>query len=258
MTQNETTPTTPGLIITGTDTDVGKTYLTALIARQLKEQGLTVGVYKPACSGAVTSASSDAVNSATGTETEGDSSWADIDELNAAIQPHDFPIERICPQKFLAPLAPPVAAKLENKTVDETLLNEGVAWWHGKVDILLIEGVGGLLCPLTETKSVADWAADIGFPLLIVGRLGLGTINHTLMTVEIAEKRGLKLAGLVLNQSTADQTGYDSQTNPAEIASRCKPPLLGVCHHGEKNSLLQGGAPVKIDWASLASISDRE
>lgn len=244
MTQDYNTFTTPGLLITGTDTDVGKTYLTALIARQLKNQGLSVGVYKPACSGAVTKQ----------TKKESEPSWADIEELNAAIQPHTFPIEKICPQKFLAPLAPPVAARLEEQSVDETVLTAGIAWWQGKVDILLIEGVGGLLCPLSEKKSVGDWAAEIGYPLLVVGRLGLGTINHTLMTVEVAEKRGLRVAGLVLNQSTADQTGYDSQTNPAEISSRCRYPLLGVCRHGEKNNLLQGGAPVKIDWASLADL----
>ena len=207
----------PGLFITGTDTDVGKTYVTALMAREMREAGVRVGVYKPVASGCTIGA-------------EGRQICPDAEELSRATG-GQFDIERIAPQQFQAALAPPVAARLEGTSVDADLLRTGVEWWRGRVDLLLVEGVGGLLCPITEEESVADLVRDLGYPLIVVARLGLGTINHTLLTLEAAQSRGLTVAGVILNQSTQADADVASEFNPAEIVRRSGVPVLGVVRY---------------------------
>ena len=204
---------TSGLFVTGTSTGVGKTVVTCQIARALRAAGTHVGVYKPACSGAEL-------------DDAGNRFWGDVRALSAAVG-DVFPEEWICPQRLAAPLAPPSAARLEGKSVDSGLLRTGAAHWNGRVELLLVEGVGGLLCPLTDDETVADFAGDLGFPLLIVASLELGTINHTLLTVEVARARGLPIAGVVMN-ATSDAVDADvAASSMAEIAARAQVPVLG-------------------------------
>src|SRR5579872_7123263 len=177
-----------GLFITGTDTGVGKTWVAAGVIRALCGRGVRVGAYKPAVSGSRPGLDGPV--------------WDDLTELQAALGT-DLPIDAISPQRFAAPLAPPVAARLEGRQVDAALLRSGIDWWRGKADFVVVEGAGGLLSPLSDRDLVADVARDLGLPLVIVGRLSLGTINHTLLTVEAARARGLAIAGIVLNQPTA-------------------------------------------------------
>ncbi len=224
----------PGLFVVGTDTDVGKTYLTARIARQLLEAGVSVGAYKPVCSGCEVGE-------------DGSPRWADVEVLAEALG-HTFPRERICPQTFRAALAPPVAARLEGRRVDQELAIEGVNWWRDHVDCLLIEGVGGLLCPLTESWTVCNLAERWGFPLLIVARLGLGTINHTLLTVEVAKRRGLEIAGIVLNESRPGCGGEAGETNAREIEARCDLPILAVIPYRNSNTLRLLPETSTINW----------
>jgi dethiobiotin synthetase len=228
----------PGLFITGTDTDVGKTYVTSLIARELISNGATVGAYKPVCSGCEE-------------DPNGELIWHDVEVLSNAIG-GGFDSERVCPQRFVAGLAPPVAARLEGKGVDARLLRTGAAWWNDKVEFLLIEGVGGLLCPLTAEESVADLAKDLGFPLLIIAPLGLGTINQTLLTVEVAQNRGLAVAGIVLNEAFAAEADQAAETNPREIAARCNVSVLGTVLYNQKAGLFRDGNQIKIDWNAIA------
>ncbi len=224
---------THGLFITGTDTAVGKTFVTTRIARELQAAGVRVGIYKPACSGAETDES-------------GRPMWEDVDAHFHALN-GEFPRERICPQCFHAPLAPPVAAAAEGRIVDADRLQAGVDWWRGRVDVLLVEGAGGLLCPLTESTSIADLAVELGFPLLIVARLGLGTINHTLLTVEVARSRGLSMTGIVLNDYPPQANDPATQTNPEEIAKRSGVPFLGVIRAG----MLESELGLAVDWNAL-------
>lgn len=230
---------TRGLFITGTDTGVGKTYVTALAARAALRAGINVGVYKPACSGATRNES-------------GALRWEDLEILETAIE-YRFESQRICPQRFEAPLAPPVAARREGQEVDAQLLRDGAIWWNEKVDLLFVEGIGGLLCPVTDDETIADLAVDLGYPLLIVARLGLGTINHTLLTVEAALRRDLRIAGIVLNESERTDDPA-AESNAAEIAKRVSVPVLGVIRNGA-NAILRGGLPVTIDWQPLAADS---
>ncbi len=260
------------LVVTGTDTGVGKTHVVSMIARQVRCDGTSVGIYKPACSGAETLA-------------DGSLVWDDVERLHAALD-SGFERDRICPQRFRAPLAPPVAARREGQAVDPRLIREGLRWWLGRVDLLLVEGAGGLLSPIAERsaagncaksaggdefETIADLAAEFSAPLLVVARLGLGTINHTLLTVEGAQRRGVVVSGVILNQETPGPIGLAESTNPRELAARCDAPILGIVRHGadklttvadwpeesaatsESGTLRSAGGAIRMDWLSLAS-----
>lgn len=225
-----------GLIVVGTDTGVGKTFVSVAIGWRLRDVGVRVGVYKPAASGAESTSTGPV--------------WTDVRDLSAAVG-DSFPAARICPQCFVAPLAPPVAARLEGRTVDDALLIDGLRWWFDQVDALVVEGVGGLLSPLSESHTIADFAALAGLPLLVVGRLGLGTINHTLLTVEAALTRDLPVAGVVLNQSSPGEPDLAAATNPQELARRLPVPLLGVIPHTSTADLLRLDWFLRMDWRSI-------
>ena len=158
----------PGLFITGTDTGVGKTYVGALIARSLVGSGRRVGVYKPAASGC---------------RRQGEKLVSDdaVALWDAAGRPGD--LDRVCPQRFAAPLAPHLAAREEGKQLDADLLRQGLEYWRDRAEIILVEGAGGLMSPLGDNAYVADLAAEFGFPLVVVSRNVLGTINQTLQTL---------------------------------------------------------------------------
>ncbi|HUE17421.1 MAG TPA: dethiobiotin synthase [Planctomycetaceae bacterium] len=233
---------TTGLFVKATDTGVGKTYLTALIARSLREIGVPVGAYKPVCSGAEIAP-------------DGTVSWADVRTLAAAIG-GDFDAGRVCPQRLRAPLAPPVAAKMEGVPLDFDGMQSGAAWWEGRVDVLLVEGVGGLLCPLTEEQSIADLAVALAYPLLVVARLGLGTINHTLLTVEAARQRGLRVAGVVLNEAEPPTSAAGTDENASEIARRANVPVLGVVRHGSRHVEQAQVRFGPVEWMKLMAPRD--
>jgi dethiobiotin synthetase len=228
-----------GLFITGTDTDVGKTYVTAAITRQLISEGTSVGVYKPACSGAEI-------------DEHGVPYWRDVethfDSLNA-----QFDRERICPQCFKVPAAPTVAARLEQREVDESLLKSGHDWWKDRVDLLLVEGVGGWLCPVTETSLIADFAQDCGWPVIIVAPRGLGVLNQTLLTIESIRSRHLTVAGIILNQHLPPSGTIAEQTNPAELSRLTDVPILSLMDFDASKMLRRLGSQDTIDWCGIAS-----
>ena len=214
-----------GFFITGTDTGVGKTVVGSNLIRHWRQSGQRVGAYKPVASGRVH-------------DSRGADCWEDI-EAYFDVLGGEYPRERICPQCFAAPLAPPVAARVEGREVDEDLLVSGVNWWRTQVDAIIVEGAGGLLSPLSSQQSNADLAARLGMPLLIVARLGLGTINHTLLTVAVAQQRGLAIRGIILNSPTSATDDTSIKTNPEELARRCPVPILGVLPFSPDGDLLQ-------------------
>lgn len=233
------TPKPPGLFVTGTDTNIGKTRIAALILRAVRGQGLRVGAYKPVCSGASTDAAGRLV-------------WDDVEQLRTALG-SDCSDDAISPQRFQAPLAAPLAARAEGRSVDANLLVSGLESWYGQADLLVVEGAGGLLAPVTETTDVADLAQSIGYPLVVVARCGLGTINHTLLTVEAARRRRLVVAGVVLNQSRLDDEIALAESNAAEIEARGKVSVLGILGHGSSDELHRHQCPVTIPWSDLAA-----
>jgi len=229
----------PGLTIVGTDTGVGKTYVSTAIARQLLSEGIRAGAYKPACSGSI-------LNDETGAP-----AWEDV-ELLAQATGRKFPSERICPQQFHAALAPPEAARKEGTHVDENLLRQGALWWQDQAELLIVEGVGGILCPLSENMLVVDFAAELKYPVLIVARAGLGTINHSLLTIEVLQKRGLPIAGLILNDVDPQLSDASRTSNAAQIQQWTSVPVLSFVPFGWQSNLLHHQTQDRIDWRQLA------
>ena len=227
------------LVITGTDTNVGKTHVTCLIARLLRQQQFRVGVYKPVCSGAIGWSPDSAIDA-------GHARWDDIERIKA-VTGRDWPDEVICPQRFLAPLAPPVAARREGRQVSFEQILDGVNPFSSS-DLLLIEGAGGWLSPLTDEHSLADLAVKLQAPVLIVARTGLGTINHTLLTIEAIRHRGLKVAGVIMNEATPHSFDLSSSSNSDEIRTRGNVHVFGSIRHGEEQVIQQDGSPANIDW----------
>lgn len=237
-------PTRPqGLFVTGTDTSVGKTHVASLIARQLSSAGARVGVYKPVCSGAVF-------------DEHGRARWDDIDRLRDSVRDRwpdgALSDDAICPQRFLAPLAPPLAARREGRSVNVEQLCRGADWWTGRAEVLIVEGAGGLLSPVSETQDVADVAQELSYPLIVVARCGLGTINHSLLTVEAARRRGLRVVGIVLNQSDPADEFTLAIDNAQEIETRSGAPVLGVMAWQAIDGLQRDGRAVTIHWQTLA------
>lgn len=222
----------PGLFITGTDTGVGKTWIGCLIARQLTAAGLRVGVYKPVETGCL---QKDTLVAA-----DARSLW------QAAGQPGE---ERaVCPQRFAQPLAPHLAAAEEGKRVDTKLLRDGIEYWYPRSDILLVEGAGGLMSPISDDDYVADLALDLGYPILVVAPNRIGTINQTLQTLITAAtfRDGLEVAGVIVNdvESHSDEDP-STQSNFRELERHCVPPILTQVSH-------QATEIAHVDFVSLA------
>lgn len=212
-----------GYFITGTGTDVGKTYVASLLARELVAMGHRVGVYKPVASGCV---SGDRAKTRRG-EGQSQISGDAVALWEAAGRP--LTLEEVCPQRFLAPVAPNVAARMEGRRVDADLLRIGIDPWLGGSDIVLVEGAGGLMSPISADDYNADLAADLGFPLIVVAANRLGVINDTLQTVITASVwgAGLEIAGVVLNQASPPGDDASLNSNADQLREHLRVPLLG-------------------------------
>jgi dethiobiotin synthetase len=225
-----------GLFITGNDTDVGKTHVAAMIARAVVAQGARVGAYKPAGS---------ACRWEDGRLVSDDA----LELWRAAGSPGD--LEHVCPQRFVAPLAPHLAALKEGKKLDSKLLRSGLDYWRQRCDFLLIEGAGGLMSPMSDSEYVADLAHDFGYPLLVVARNQIGVINQTLQTLIAARtfQRGLPVAGIVLNRPTLPDADPSVPDNCRQLEIHCDAPLLAEVAFGQTEFR------PPVDWLALAARS---
>jgi dethiobiotin synthetase len=226
-----------GLFITGTDTGVGKTLVAAALVRLLRQQGRRVGACKPVATGAglvrgqLVSEDSLRLAEAAGVAVEDVTRWT-----------------------FAEPAAPPVAARQAGTTLH---LKDLIAHTRGAardVDILIVEGVGGLLCPLTEGETVADLATALGIPLVVVARRSLGTLNHTLLTVEVACQRGLAVAGVVISETTPPAS-LAEESNVEELRRRLPVPILAVVPHRVSAADRVEDSLRDVDWYTLSEAS---
>ncbi len=209
--------------ITSTGTGIGKTYVaTALIARA-KAKGLTVAATKPVISGfdkrQIAASDTAAILAALGEAP----TWENV--------------EKISPWRFNAPLAPNMAARAEGKTLDcEALFTQGRDFLRREADLILIEGVGGVMVPLDESRTVLDWIAAVSAPVVLVVGDYLGTLSHTLTAVEVLRIKGAELAAIVVNEGESASVAFDDTM--AEIAARVAPvPVLGLRRGADGASL---------------------
>jgi len=204
---------TRGYFVTGTDTGVGKTIVTAALAATWRADGLNVGVMKPVATGCV--------RRREGLVSE------DAEFLAKAADAPE-PLDAITPVRFAEPLAPTVAAARAGREVDLAPVWKVWQRLSRAHDVLLVEGIGGALCPVTPRQCVADMARRFNLPVLVVARPGLGTINHTAMTVEVLRARHLEVAGVVINRYNRDTEDLAELTNPDEIQRAAAVPVLGL------------------------------
>jgi dethiobiotin synthetase len=178
-----------GVFITATDTGVGKTVVTAALAVALRTHGYAVGVMKPIETGV--RSSSDAESDAARLRTAAGSSDA---------------LTKIRPFAFRLPLAPMDAARFDKQAISLPTIVQALRRLRSRHEVLLAEGVGGVHVPLTSTFNVIDLIYRIKFPVIVVGRVGLGGINHALLTLEALRRRKVSVLALVLNQTLPART----------------------------------------------------
>lgn len=184
------------MFVSGTDTGVGKTVVACALVRGLRARGVDVGVIKPVETGVGPEGPSDAL------------------ALLEAAECAD-PLDDVCPQRFALPAAPTVAAEAEGRRVDTAAIQAAFRRVRARHECVVAEGAGGLLVPAAEGVAMADLARELRLPIVLVARAALGTINHTLLTLEAAAARGLDVAGVVISHSSgvlsdADEANLDA------------------------------------------------
>ncbi|MCB9771453.1 MAG: adenosylmethionine--8-amino-7-oxononanoate transaminase [Candidatus Omnitrophica bacterium] len=190
--------------ISATDTGVGKTTAIKVIGTLLKDQGLDVGVMKPVQCG-------------------GD----DAKSLKEFLQSTD-PMAEINPYFAKEPVSPHISFKREEMQVHREKIISIFQKLRRRHDVLLVEGAGGLMVPIREDYLIADLVKDLGLEMVIVSRLGLGTINHTLLTIAKARDMGISVSGVIFSETEKKTVGIPEKTNPSAIKELSKVPGLGI------------------------------
>jgi len=236
-------PPIPGLFITGTDTGVGKTVITAAIARSLHRSSARVGVLKPIATGCV--------HRREGLVSE------DAELLaHHADSPH--PLDIICPQRYAEPLAPAVAAQRAKQPVDWSAVQRSFDVVARSSQLMLVEGVGGIMVPLDDRHTVLDMARWLRFPVVIVARPGLGTINHTLLTLAALREANVAVGGVIINRYPPDTPGTAEETNPRAIEKWGKVHILCIVPEARRDIGLSIPddilAPIHaVDWPAITN-----
>jgi dethiobiotin synthetase len=196
-----------GCFVSGTDTGVGKTVVGRALVRALRERGVDVGVLKPIETGV------------------GDAGPLDAIALRDAAGVGD-PLDDICPQRFALPAAPTVAAAAEGRSVDLGAVQRAFARIGERHDFVIAEGAGGLLVPAADGVTMADLAARLALPVIVAARAALGTINHTLLTLEAAAARNLDVLGVVISHVDGELSRAD-RANLGALRDALGPRIIG-------------------------------
>jgi dethiobiotin synthetase len=222
-----------GLFVTGTGTGVGKTVVAGAVAVRLRALGLRVAVFKPVL---------------TGLDEPPAPGWPRDDELLAAAA--GVPVDSVTTRRYGPPVSPHLAAELDGADIAlPELVQEATALARG-ADAIVVEGVGGLLVPLNATATVRDLAASLALPLLIAAHPGLGTLNHTLLTVEAARAARLDVRAVVMGPWPARPSVME-ESNRETIAARAgvEVACLPAARDGTPAELERIGAGLPVaDW----------
>lgn len=198
-----------GFFITGTSTEVGKTFVTALLLRAYRSAGIDAVGYKPVTCG----------------------SREDAEQLRAACD-GELTLDEINPLAYQVPAAPMAAAMIENRPVDWAAMLAGARHLEEKYPMVLVEGVGGWKVPCLANRTMADFAVELGWPVILVIDNRLGALNHVLLTLESIENHGLACRGLVLNQPRETRDAA-SISNAAILSQMTDVPVLTEIMHDQ-------------------------
>ncbi|MDQ0285801.1 dethiobiotin synthetase [Desulfofundulus luciae] len=235
-----------GCLVTGTDTGVGKTVITAALVGVWRRRGIDAVAIKPVQSGAI--------------------------EANGQLVPEDVvfyrhvaslpqSIDELNLYRFTPAVSPHLAAKLSGERVEPSRVVDFCRKVLQRHELVLIEGAGGLCVPLSGPDfTVADLARELSLPLLVVARPGLGSINHTVLTVAYAQNRGLPVAGIIINGLKAEEAGPAEKDNPGIIAAMTGVSVLGMVPYLPGVSVEKGSADGLVEtventvvWEDLVS-----
>ncbi len=201
----------PGWFVTGTDTGIGKTVIAGALALLLGQEGRRAGVFKPVATGCRRDVRLGLVSE----DAEFLAHCADAPEN----------LETINPVRYAGELAPLAAAERHRAPIDWAAIERSWERIRGRAEWIVAEGAGGLLVPIDAQTSMADLAGRFGLPVVIVTRPGLGTINHTLLTIEAARARKLSIAAVVVNGYRPGSATLAEETNPEIISRLARIPL---------------------------------
>ena len=221
----------PHYFITGTDTGVGKTFVTCALLHTLKAQGIAAIGMKPIAAG--------------GEMTPDGLLNEDVETLHVASGVKLRSEDLVC-YLLSEPIAPHIAAANEDIDIDLDVIRQRFDQLAELADVVLVEGVGGFMVPLGESINTADLAQDLDLPVILVVGMRLGCLNHALLTQEAILARGLTLAGWVANQIDPHMAELDA--NVEALEERIRAPLLGVIAF-QKNA---DPSSVEIDIESLS------
>ncbi|AIF53594.1 dethiobiotin synthase [Pelosinus sp. UFO1] len=225
-----------GLFITGTDTDIGKTVITGGIAAALKVRGLQVGVMKPLASGGV-------VNQAGKLVAE------DATFLMKAAGIGEEKRDAVNPLCLAPALTPAVAAVMSGVEIDISLILRAYHKLTESYEPVVVEGVGGITAPLWQEYLLVDLMVQLDLPVIVVTGPKLGTINHTVLTVEYARNRGLHVAGIIINAWNEAEVGILEKSNEEYIRRLTHVPIVGKFPH--VSAIKEGDIP-PIELAKIA------
>ena len=248
-----------GLFITGTDTGVGKTLVAAGLAAWCRAHGVDVGVMKPIATGGV--------RLGRGSRTGMISPDATLLARAAGVEDDDALINPVC---YREPLAPYTASLRARQSVAWGRIARAFGVLAGRHRVMIVEGIGGVSVPLSHRRTVVDLIRRLRLPVLVVARLRLGTLNHTLLTVEHARRRGVRVVGVLLNATEAPSSNPGARlaerTNPTVLRTCLSVPVLGVLPHrgdfaGHRMSsstlvrwIGQGLDPRFLNWLQMAGV----
>lgn len=211
-----------GIFITATDTGVGKTAVSSILVRCLIKKGLKVGGMKPLETGCLK------IIDKNGNEFLNPYDGIFLKEMACM----DEPIDLVTPFRFELPLAPMVASELEKRPITVEKIFDTYRLLEEKYDFMVVEGVGGLLVPITRKEKkiylVSDLIKDLNLPVLIVSRPTLGTINHTLLTVDYLIRQGIKVKGILINYNKPPENTIAEKTNPDVLKEMMTVPVIAT------------------------------
>lgn len=207
--------------VTGTDTGVGKTFVTCALLRGAAAGGLRAVGMKPVAAGA------EPVNG----------QWLNEDTAQLMTAGNlAAPLELVTQYCLRAPIAPHLAAREEGVEIDFGIIASALARLRGGADRVFVEGAGGLLVPLDGQRDYADLARTLNLPVILVVGMRLGCINHALLSVAVMRSRSLRLAGWVANR--IDPAMLRFEDNLQTLRERIEAPLLAVVEHGAQNAVI--------------------
>lgn len=199
------------IFVTGTDTDIGKTFVTLGLSLLTQNRGLKTGVIKPFQSGA---------------EVENSNDLNEVD-INF-IKKYSNGIKTKTTYLLKAPTAPSVASKLDKIKIDLDFARKDVEKFSIQNDITFVEGSGGICVPIDDKRLISDFIKMLDIPIIVVARSDLGTINHTILTVEYAKKMGLNILGVIVNKYPLKTDDLSIIHLKEELEKHCKTKLLGI------------------------------